>query len=773
MNIVVGKRTLIQGIHKINIEKLLEALCLAVVFLYFFSVWGVYDFNTSFREYRSLIAGVAITHILLVMAQRKGQAQLVFDLIFIFAFGRLLLICGPNTYVENLLNIFVLSLCMLGIEYKKALKTMSLGITATVFVGFVCAFAGIIDSHAREYARTYGDVTTTIIRSGWGSGHENGLGIRCFVAVACFCLGFNGFSKVLRSLVAFAAAYFVWIVPNSRFNACLLVLLGLGLLVDYLYDMWLHQIRIFKIARRGIEVILLILAALMPIFLIEIILNYERVNPELLQKLNSLSSGRIYLSYNGYLESGFSIWGQFYKSAYYLDSGWISIPIIYGIVALMFIIALLMYLGIKAIIKDDFLLVWLVLLTCISGICYEVGEYNIYDALLILPFAKCVNEKGETRTASQVETGKVAEVLYKNAVLVCTALVLASTFIFRKSIISILQTFVECKKYDSLSSVAWILIFIVLLVLLSIGLAGGIKAVLSHSRKTVAIGLILTSVLGLSFLFVYSGHYVNAIEDNDEVYDEILADADALKVLAGVEDIDLVPQMKPYLYKKYYGFTSLKWLPTADYARFDDVTVIVNARENYRTLYNTGFVQTPISDYHKIYTNDSRVIEAMEAAGYTFTYYSQYVKELDLDQYAKLNDLKQTEDGSLLVEASEEGKAIRQKSDDDFVGIRSDELQTFDAGGSYILHMVLEADATDLSNLAPETGLAHVVLQSPTDVYLDTWITCDSFVDGVAVCDIPFGLWGGETTRTNTTFTIDEAYTLDFSIKEISYYRTE
>lgn len=99
-------------------------------------------------------------------------------------------------------------------------------------------------------------------------------------------------------------------------------------------------------------------------------------------------------------------------------------------------------------------------------------------------------------------------------------------------------------------------------------------------------------------------------------YAEVIADADAMQILEKIENVEVVPQIKPYLYKKYYGFTDLKWLPTADYARFDNVTVIVDTMADYRTLNNTGFAQFTISDYHKIYTNDSRVIEAMEAAGY-------------------------------------------------------------------------------------------------------------------------------------------------------------
>ena len=783
MNIITKTRFWHQ-LKTTDFEKIFEFICMTYIFLYCFSKTDIFDLDNKLDNIINIVFVIAVCRVCCLVIKNGFNKYLFVDIACLLLYIRIISFCSSRVslYANSFYVNFVLCVCVLGIGYNRVLHSVSLGYMMAILYGFIASLTNIMDFAAREYTRTYGDTTYHIIRSGWGCGHENTLGIRCFLAASCFCLGFKKLSKVLRSLVAFLVAAFVWIIPNSRFNAYLLILLGIVLFIDYLHEVFLQKKYIFHIARKFAEFVALILTCVTPFLIIYVTLHYEKLNPAFLQKLDAIASGRIWLGYNAYKESGFSLWGQYDSGAFYIDSGWIRLPVLLGIPLTLFVIAMLLYVEIKAFATDDFLLICLITLVSVSGICYELvamGDNNIF---LLLPFASYAKENVfplhiSANHVSEYRVKKIKHFVYTNAGLISVFIISALLIIFRKPLISILQTQIECSNYAYPSRTLLILMCILVPVIIVIGLSECIRLWVGEKQfvlvKERHFWILIASCLVFIGIQLYGYCYVNALDENSSAYEEVLADEDAMRILETIQDVDVVPQIKPYLYRKYYGFTDLKWMPTADYARFDNITVILDVRDNYRTLSHTEFLQTPISDYHKVYTNDSRVIEAMEEAGYSFTNYSQYVKELDLVQYAELNDLKQEKDGSIIVKASEDGQVITKKAAEDFVEIFNDELVIIDEDGNYNLHIVLEANADTLSGMNGEDGVAHIVVSFSQGTFLDYTITVDDFTNGVATCDVPFSMSHVGSMRYNTQFTIDEAYTLDFSIKEISYYRTE
>lgn len=775
INDIFNGKTGINLIRRLDLEKIYEIICLFYIFIYFFKKCDFMDLSFIVEGTIGVIATLALFHFFYLVVKNGINKYLIANVCLLIVFAKLLFICYSNVpeYVDDLCNILVLGFCVLGIGYRKVLKSASLAYIASVILGFICSFTGIVDSASREYSRTYGDTTTIIIRSGWGYNQENMLGMACFMAIVCFTIGFSQFSKVLKSLIAFAVALFVWIIPNSRFNAYLLILMGVAIIIDYLLEVLSIKTKVFYIARKCIEILLLLVSIAIPFLFLAIILNYDVVDPELISKLDNIASGRITLSHSGFISRGFSLWGQIYDRGAYLDSSWIRIPVMWGIPMLVFVIVGLIYLGIKAFRNDDFILMVTVLLISASGICYELIPMADYNVFLFLPFAEFANVNEQAKCVNSQFVDRVKVGISKNAALVSTFIVTGIFIIFRKNIISTLQTFIECTSYGFNVSIILILVLMILLFMVILSFSGCIKALVEHYKNLFALSILFASCMIFLSMFIFERSVINGVDENGMIYDEVIADQEAMKVLASLDDVDLVPQVKPSLYKNYYGFTDLKWLPTADYARFDNITVVLAARENYRTFSNTGFVQTPISDYHKIYTNDSRVIEAMENAGYSFTYCSQYVKELNLGQYAEINDLKQTTDGSILVNASQDGKAIANKLSEDFVDIYWDENKAIDEDGNYILHIVLKADENDLATMNPEDVVAHVSLTANSGTFIDYRITSAEFDNGVATCDIPFTMWKYDGRRMYTAFTIDEVFNIDFAIEEMSYWRQQ
>ncbi len=775
LNNIVNRKFDANVIKRIDLEKIYGVVCLVYIYIYFFTKSDFLDLSFVIERSRGVIAVLAIFHLFYVAAKNGISNYLIADVSFLIVYAKILAICYSNVpgYVDGLCNTWILGFCVLGIDYRKVLRSALLSYITSILLGFLCSFTSIVDLASREYQRSYNDTTTTIIRSGWGYRHENGLGTVCFMAIACFCIGFSHFSKVLKSLIAFAVALFVWIIPNSRFNAYLIVLMGLALLIDYLLEKLILKKQIFYVARKCIEILALLVAIAIPFFFIAIILNYDKVNPVLLSRLDNLASGRISLAHSGYIAKGFSIWGQYYDRGAYLDSSWIRIPIMWGLPMFAFIIVCMIYLGIKAYKNDDFLLIVTILLISISGICYELISMPDYNVFLFLPFAWSIDEKIDKVRVDTRFAGKVKKALYQNAALISVFVATILFIIFRKNIVSTLQTFIECKGLDNNASITLILVLIALSFVTILSFSGCIKAIALPHTPLASMSLLFASCIILFSAFIFEKSTISSIDEASLAFDEVIADQEAMSILASIEGVEIVPQIKPLLYKDYYDFTDLKWLPTADYARFDNITVIVAARDNYRTFSNTGFVQTPISDYHKIYTNDSRVIEAMVDAGYRFTSYSQYVKELDLDQYAEINGLNQAPDGSVLVKASQNGTAITNKLSEDFADIYYDEKKALDEDGDYNLHIVLKADANDLANMNQDDVVAHVLLTANSGTFIDYRITASEFDDGLAICDIPFTMWKFDGKRIYTAFSIDEVYNLDFAIEEMSYWRQQ
>lgn len=106
----------------------------------------------------------------------------------------------------------------------------------------------------------------------------------------------------------------------------------------------------------------------------------------------------------------------------------------------------------------------------------------------------------------------------------------------------------------------------------------------------------------------------------------------------------------PVFYHHFYPQMKYATGSEESYASKKNVTVVMPYQTNNQELFDAGFEITQISEKHVLYSNDEKMIAALKKEGYTFYHYYPYPVLVDMEEEAKLNDLKMTKDGGCIVE---------------------------------------------------------------------------------------------------------------------------
>lgn len=130
----------------------------------------------------------------------------------------------------------------------------------------------------------------------------------------------------------------------------------------------------------------------------------------------------------------------------------------------------------------------------------------------------------------------------------------------------------------------------------------------------------------------------------------VRSEREALDKMMGVNAGKLYVDDLPVFYHHFYPRIKYATGSGESYASKKDVTVLMPYQTNNQELFNAGFEITQISEKHVLYSNDEKMIAALKKEGYTFYHYYPYPVLVDMEEEAKLNDLKMTKDGGCIVE---------------------------------------------------------------------------------------------------------------------------
>lgn len=179
--------------------------------------------------------------------------------------------------------------------------------------------------------------------------------------------------------------------------------------------------------------------------------------------------------------------------------------------------------------------------------------------------------------------------------------------------------------------------------LVTMGILYMISALRSRKSKTPkrnAAAGIIASAAGFAVLFslVQAGN--NYISRSVSNYSRQLAEEEgALQLITRATSGKVYIDSLPKLYQQKVPGISDSLFLGDELARFYKTSVIMDIKYDSNCFINSGFLFTPISHRHALYTNDPEVISALKGQGYHLTGYYNVRKSVNLKYLSEINQL--------------------------------------------------------------------------------------------------------------------------------------
>lgn len=278
-------------------------------------------------------------------------------------------------------------------------------------------------------------------------------------------------------------------------------------------------------------------------------------------------------------------------------------------------------------------------------------------------------------------------------------------------------------------------------------------------KKKAAAGIMVSAAsLAVLFSLVQAGNsYINrSVSDYSKWLKE---DQKALQLIteaaSGKVYIDSVPRIYQ---QKYPGISDTMFLGD-ELARFYSTSVIMDIKYDSNCFINSGFLFTPISSRHALYTNDTSVIDALKEQGYHLTGYYNTEKSVNLRYLARLNQIPYTNKTGLSLSGSK------------YALLHGPHISLY--GGPYTATFKLKL--TEFNNLLTENEMFDSVATLRVSAYngekvlKEHVLNRDQFDEnGQAVIQLPFT----SSNYSGIEFLVIPGGDYRFTVSSISYCRT-
>ncbi len=636
-----------------------EYLFLAFLGVYlFFLALGTttFDLQLPGKTERILLYAIAATSAMRIVLLLLLDPEKRKDHLRMFLFAILVALVWfrvwRSIHLSFLRFLAVLTVGAIGVSYRNALKIFVISVGLTVMTAVVCGRADLITNLVY--------LAPPRLRSSWGIVYPTDFAsiliFLCVIAWAAWPEVPDRFFLVPGAVVLLASRF---IAESNTSVVCsvlflFLVLLHMGL-----------SIGIFSKLQRLID---FCACAAFPIFashMVGLAWLYKQGNI-LAQKIDALSHSRLSNAVDAYDLYGLNLFGApleqigngasiIPRPGYnFVDSTYLLILLRYGVVIFLIIILLWVLMSRKAARSGDRRLLFALALIAFHSISeHHFTEVN-YNILLILPFSVLV--QGTDRvplTAAESPRENILSHIWQT---VAAALIIPVFMFIMPKALSVFRTFCAIKGLNSASLLRFRILFLgvftgfaflfLLLFILWRMIAGCLtQRRFGRKEKVFSILCLLfaaAGIFGLTFLFR---------SEYPRWQELIEADRPAIEVLRKAENCSLYVSEVPELYQDTYGGISAAYGGVEDLARLQDIAVITDSDFDSNVLIGTGFLYTPISEKHAVYTNSVAAAQALTDAGFHMTGYYSSVRSVDMKWLSWRNGLETRDDGTAILNA--------------------------------------------------------------------------------------------------------------------------
>lgn len=553
---------------------------------------------------------------------------------------------------KTLVFLAVLTIGMIGLNYISALKVYAVAAAIVIFPAIALAWSGAIKNFV--YVR---DMT---IRSSWGIKYPTDMMSLLFFLCLAVWITEKKKSNLWFLIPAAVMLAMSLAVADSRTGALCDLAFAMMVLLNY----YLTR----KEAAHLNRIVRFCACAAFPVFTVVmngLMLAYSAGN-SIAVKINSLMTGRLALASDALRDYGLSLFGHslpqvgnggsaFARPDYnFVDISYNLILLQFGIIALIIVNILWVMMTRKAFKIGDRRLALALALIAFNAVSeHHIMQIN-YDIFIVMPFAILAakdDSVSEAATEPAWKWRRRKEYITKAGLIMAVAALSAAAIL---GLLPIVRTVISLTGTNENSDGRRLLYAIYVL-----GIAAAVAGMIALYRlccsmimrdtanRKVLAGVI--AVVAAAGVVVIIGSNCIISSEAPKNVDLIDSEKKAIEVALESGRGKIYSNDMPELYEKAYGGFSSNLFNGEELARYNNVSVIMDKKTDSPCFFNTGFLYTPISDKHALFTNDMETIKALQDAGYHMTGYYPVTTEVDLAEEADRNGQILNDDGSITL----------------------------------------------------------------------------------------------------------------------------
>ncbi|MCR5088081.1 MAG: hypothetical protein K6C08_01040 [Oscillospiraceae bacterium] len=536
--------------------------------------------------------------------------------------------------------IALMTVACVGIPYRKVLKAYLIGVGAAVVGTILLALAGGVTNLVY--------MKDGYLRSSMGICFPTDFATIVLFLLLTLWVWWEELPDEAAILIPAFSTWVAWYLARSYTSSlCGLVFLG-AVLYRIFERRVIEQKNRLLWLKKAVNVLVVVMFPALMLLMFVLMAGYAR-GASFAYVANNLMSNRVKLSLEAYRENGVSLFGHSFRQAgaggstyatlnyEFVDSSYPRILLFYGVVILLLVCVLWVCLSIRAVRADRRRLAFVLAIIAFHSLSEHHFIEPYYNVFLILPFASMelgIIKKEENRKKAAVRWG----VGVAGSVLVI--LLLPMMLSYFRIVVSESASQGRMLTLVILAAAA-VMMLILECAYVALALAAHEKLKTTTVTAAACACLVLVSLSGWSVRVTASA----------AVKREALIESDRpeLQTVLNAKSGELFVDRLGELYRRAMDGVSRSVFDGEDLARIPNATVVVDRKMDSPIFIGSGFLYTPISDTHAVYTKDDQVISALKEEGRQLTAFCTAENTFDLQDAARINLLAVNADGSVTL----------------------------------------------------------------------------------------------------------------------------
>ena len=537
----------------------------------------------------------------------------------------------------------VCCMCLYNMESKKILKSFFALISVLLGATVLCALAGSVRNltwpNGERFIAAFGTVNTTDFSA-----------YVLFLLIVAWCCRktHKWYIDLFHAFISVCLVFFVWLHTDSKTSLICCGLFLFFILWDSLEENVLSRNNSLKHLRKSIEWLCILSFPIIIILLSWLTKQFGQQDPIAL-KVDDLSSGRLSVTWQPYIDYGVHAFGNKITSAHgwggtvfaawgtgygYIDVAYAMMAIRYGWIITGIITALWIMMIVKAFRSDNRRIAFVLVILAVHGFSEaRILDIN-YNIFLAMPFCSFLSkqEKPLPEIRSIRERERSVFCFRVLSGIVITGIVIWMC----PRILSMLRTFFSVLGWNAGVNANKSLLFCIAFILIVLLLWKGTILIWTCRSVKKVIPLTLSVLLIIGGIIAVNGTIEKERIERETILAEEKKAVDLVQEKASLPVYAAEPEE---IFQRTFGGFSNHVFSTNELGSMPRGSIFTDQQVEALGITAWGGQYTQISERTGLYTFDEAVIDALAEAGYEWTPYYSGIRRINLEDVGLFNGL--------------------------------------------------------------------------------------------------------------------------------------